>query len=111
VPGGVLPPVYLFNEGFIMKRTRSFTRKMRAKHIRRKKSITRNYHAWDEYPYYQHDGMYSKGKVHCSCPLCKEKAYIGKHPLTRQEKIALLKLKEEAMAVNLDEPTSFLPGE
>ena len=30
--------------------------------------------------------MYSKGKIHCSCPLCKEKAYYQKHVKTMQEK-------------------------
>ena len=68
-----------------MEHDRSYTRKMRAKHIKRKKRIVSHYRAWDEYPYYKHDGMYSKNKVHCSCPLCKSKAYYGKHMETLQE--------------------------
>ena len=67
-----------------MSRTRVYTRKMRAKHIKRKKRIVSNWH-WFESGYYPHDGMYSKGKIHCSCPLCKVKAYYGKHVLTLQE--------------------------
>jgi hypothetical protein len=43
---------------------------MRAKHIRRKKDILSNYAQFRTYPYYPYDGMYSKGKIHCSCPIC-----------------------------------------
>ena len=55
---------------------------MRAKHINRKKRIVSHYAAFkvlDGFTYYKHDGMFSKGKVHCSCPLCKDKARYGKH--------------------------------
>ena len=76
-----------------MSRTRAYTRKMRAKAIKRKKRIVSNWH-WFENGYYPHDGMYSKNKIHCSCPLCKDKAYYGKHLFTRQEVHALLKLQE-----------------
>lgn len=69
-----------------MKRSRDYHRKMRVKHIRRKKRITSHYWGADEYPYYKFDGMYSKGKIHCSCSLCKIKAYYGKHVPTIQEK-------------------------
>ena len=74
-------------------RTRAYTRKMRAKHIKRKKAIVSHW-SWFENGYYPYDGMYSKGKIHCSCPMCKSKAYYGKHILTRQEKKALLSQKE-----------------
>lgn len=67
-----------------MARTRDYTRKMRAKHIKRKKKIVSHWR-WFENGYYPHDGMYSKNKVHCSCPLCKSKAYYGKHVPTIQE--------------------------
>ena len=72
-----------------MQRTRDYHRKMRAKHIKRKKNIVSHYAAFrvfDGFTYYKHDGMFSKGKIHCSCPLCKEKAYYGKHVPTMQEK-------------------------
>lgn len=54
-----------------MNRDRSYYRKMRAKHIRRKKKISQRiyYYGWG----YEHDGMYSKGKIHCSCPCCSPK--------------------------------------
>lgn len=74
-------------------RTRAYTRRMRAKHIKRKKAIVSHW-SWFENGYYPYDGMYSKGKIHCSCPMCKSKAYYGKHILTRQEKKALLSQKE-----------------
>lgn len=76
-----------------MSRTRAYTRKMRAKHIKRKKNIVLHWHGFEN-GYYPHDGMYSKNKIHCSCPLCKSKAYYGKHIFTRQEVHALLKLQE-----------------
>ena len=79
-----------------MNRTRDYYRKMRMKHIKRKKRITLHYAAGDEFPYYKFDGMYSKNKIHCSCPLCKAKAYYGKHMLTKQEQKAQLKQKEES---------------
>lgn len=72
-----------------MKRPRDYHRKMRAKHIKRKKEIVSHYAAFrvlDGFTYYKHDGMFSKGKIHCSCPLCKAKAYYGKHVPTMQEK-------------------------
>ena len=72
-----------------MQRTNDYHRRMRAKHIKRKKNIVSHYAAFkalDGFTYYKHDGMFSKGKIHCSCPLCKEKAYYGKHVPTMQEK-------------------------
>lgn len=78
-----------------MERTRAFTRKMRAKHITRKKNIVSHWHWWGDNPsYYPHDGMYSKGKIHCSCKLCKSKAYYGTHLPTFQEIKAELKQAE-----------------
>ena len=82
-----------------MSRTRAYTRKMRAKHIKRKKNIVSHWH-WFENGYYPHDGMYSKNKIHCSCPLCKSKAYYGKHMLTEREIMSLMKLKEELQLYN-----------
>lgn len=48
-------------------RNRAYLRKMRAKHIKRKKRISHSY--W----YIKHDGMLNKGKIHCSCPACSQK--------------------------------------
>lgn len=91
----------------MLERSRAYTRKMRAKHIKRKKKIVRNWRWWGNHPYYPHDGMYSKGKIHCSCPLCKDKAYYGKHVLTEQELVAILKLKEELDTYNEIFGTSY----
>lgn len=51
-------------------RNRAYLRKMRAKHIKRKKRLSSYYwHIW----HVEHDGMLSKGKIHCSCPCCSQK--------------------------------------
>ena len=68
-----------------MSRTRAYTRKMRAKAIKRKKRITSQYPGSDTYPYYAYDGVYSKNKIHCSCPLCRGKDFRGRHIYTMQE--------------------------
>ena len=51
-----------------MNRERSYYREMRNKHISRKKRIAKSI-GWTK----RHDGMFSKGKIHCSCPMCAEK--------------------------------------
>ena len=68
-----------------MSRTRAYTRKMRAKHIKRKKRITSHYPGSDTFPYYSCDGIYSKNKIHCSCRMCRSKDYYGRHIPTIQE--------------------------
>lgn len=70
------------------ERTRAYTRKMRAKAIKRKKKIVSHWH-WFENGLYPHDGMYSKNKIHCSCRMCRGKDYDGRHILTRKEKAAI----------------------
>ena len=77
-----------------MFRTRAYTRKMRAKHIKRKKMIVSHWH-WFETDYYPHIGMYSKNKIHCSCRMCRSKDYNGRHILTLQELRAINKFKDE----------------
>lgn len=81
-----------------MSRTRAYTRKMRAKAIKRKKRITSHYSGSDTFPYYNFDGKYSKNKIHCSCRMCRGKDYNGRHILTEQEFAAQLKLNEELTA-------------
>ena len=49
-------------------RDRGYLRKMRNRAIHRKKNISHNIYGSD---WYKNDGMYSKGKIHCSCPICK----------------------------------------
>lgn len=59
-------------------RDRNYYREMREKHIKRKKRISNSYH----YPLeLKFDGMYSKGKIYCSCPMCANKTntkHLGK---------------------------------
>ena len=74
-------------------RDRAYLRKMRAKHIRRKKRITSHYPGSDRFPYYAFDGAYSKNKIHCSCRICRGKDYRGRHILTLQERRALERMK------------------
>ena len=77
-----------------MNRTRDYYRKMRAKHIKRKKRIASHYPGSDTYPYYRQDGIYSKNKIHCSCPLCRGKDIRGRHILTYQEICSKMKMTE-----------------
>lgn len=57
-----------------MKRDRGYFREMREKHIKRKKRIANSYF----YPLeLKFDGMYSKGKIHCSCEMCRQKTNNG----------------------------------
>ena len=52
------------------RRNRAYYRKQRIKHIKRTKNISEHCYGYD---WYQVDGAYSKGKIHCSCPLCSAK--------------------------------------
>lgn len=54
-----------------MSKGRAYARDMREKHIARKKSIVDHY-GWST-GWYDCDGKYSKGKIHCSCGMCREK--------------------------------------
>lgn len=79
-----------------MHRTRDYRRKMRAKQIKRKKNICKNtLPMYEKYPYYKHDGQYSKGKIHCSCRMCRSSDYNGRHILTIPEVSSILKMNEE----------------
>lgn len=54
-----------------MNRGKGYLRRERAKHIKRRKSLVEQlcYHWAPAF-----DGMLSKGKIHCSCPLCTTKS-------------------------------------
>ena len=58
-----------------MNRTRDYYRKQRAKHIARKKRII---HGLNDYWGYEHEGELAKGKIHCSCWMCRRKSYDHK---------------------------------
>lgn len=51
-------------------RTRAERRKNNFNHIKKKKNLIHSLMGSD---WYKHDGQYSKGKIHCSCPLCTGK--------------------------------------
>ncbi|MBO5388910.1 MAG: hypothetical protein J6A59_12365 [Lachnospiraceae bacterium] len=69
-----------------MFRTRSYRRDVRNKTIARKKRICRaiyggSPHRLYETPepgyWYKVDGKYAKGKIHCSCKMCKYSKHYG----------------------------------
>ena len=79
-----------------MHRTRDFRRKVRAKQIKRKKKIRQQIDplfVW--YGYYDHDGQYSKGKIHCSCRMCRSSDYNGRHIKTKYEISSIIGMKEQ----------------
>lgn len=77
-----------------MGRTRSYRRDVRNKAIARKKNIAKHIYGWD---YYNHDGMYSKGKIHCSCYLCA----FGKYDPNQKTESDMRKI--ESMDSQLDD--------
>ena len=74
-----------------MERTRAYRRRVRAKTIRRKKNISETVYHRDYYPF---DGKYAKGKIHCSCGMCRIRDHEGRHLFTVSEWRACLKLEE-----------------
>lgn len=55
---------------------RAVRRKNNVKKAIRKREITRNVYQksdWDDWEYYRSLHEYSKGKIHCSCPMCTQK--------------------------------------
>lgn len=63
-------------KGQAMSRSRAFTRYQRRAHISRKKRIIAGENIW----YYKFEGQLSKGKIHCSCPMCRVKSYDCRLP-------------------------------
>ena len=84
-----------------MSRTRDFRRMLREKTIKRKKRICREKFIYPDV--YRFDGQYDKGKIHCSCRMCREKDERGRHILTRSERNAIRRMYEElASECNFD---------
>jgi hypothetical protein len=54
-------------------RTAAYRRHKRYAVIRRKKNIIRD--SWHGEWHYDHEGSLDKGKIHCSCPMCRQKSY------------------------------------
>ncbi|MER2262099.1 MAG: hypothetical protein ABS934_08780 [Psychrobacillus sp.] len=60
-------------------RSKAYTRHQRERVIQKKMKIVRNVFYWDdnEEKYLPVRGKFSKGKVHCSCSLCRYEQYYG----------------------------------
>ncbi len=65
-----------------MSRNRAYTRYVRNKSIIRKKRISKAFGISAWYPY---DGQYSKGKIHCSCGMCRYDYHSSKTYLLSKE--------------------------
>jgi hypothetical protein len=64
----------------------TFRRHQRQRVISRKKRISRK--IYGERGFYEHDGQYSKGKIHCSCWMCSSKAKWHGISVSNLKKIA-----------------------
>ena len=60
-------------------RSKAYTRHQRERVIQKKMKIVRNVFYWDdnEEKYLPVRGKFSKGKVHCSCRMCRYEQYHG----------------------------------
>lgn len=60
-------------------RSKAYTRHQRERAIQKKMGIVRNVFNWDdnEVKYTPVRGKFSKGKVHCSCSMCRYEQYYG----------------------------------
>ena len=84
---GVLTPEEEYAFSSAEKRGRAYTRQMREVKIRDRKHFCLNAYG---YPWYTDDGKYSKGKIFCSCPMCR---YQGQN--LRDEKRILSARQQE----------------
>ena len=76
-----------------MQRTRAYRRSQRERVIARKKRIAEDI-TYGHVGWYSVDGKYSKGKIHCSCPMCRGKDVLGRHVMTKSETVAVNELRE-----------------
>lgn len=75
-----------------MARTRAYRRHHRERVIDR---LSRISHSLYGRAYYRHRGAYSKGKIHCSCWMCRESDYRGRHILDRTELRSMIRMREQ----------------
>lgn len=54
------------------ERDRGYYRFQRRKHIKAKKLKASS---WGDYFFFDHEGKLDKGKIHCSCWMCRAKTY------------------------------------
>ena len=78
-------------------RSKAYTRHQRERAIQKKMWITRNVFNWDdnEEKYTPVRGKFNKGKVHCSCWMCRYEQY---HGIPK----AKYKAKRHAMKIEID---------
>lgn len=81
--------------GLIMYRTRQFRRHHRRRTINRKKKFIR---LANGYWHYQHEGTLDKGKIHCSCWMCRYETTHGilEHKRSRLRDIDFMEQLEYA---------------
>ena len=86
-----------------MNRDRSYYRKQRMRAIHRKETILRQLGGEEYVLAWEHGaaGRLSKGKIHCSCPMCRHKSY--------DEKSMSDKRKDEFARQQLDDFFSNAP--
>ena len=75
-----------------MARTRQYRRHQRERVISRKSRIS---HSLYGRGYYRHRGSYSKGKIHCSCRMCRSSDFRGRHILDRGELRTIARMREQ----------------
>lgn len=79
----------------MIHKTKQYRRFQRRNHIAKRKKICNNHMTFATYPsedgkhmisdfsrevpmeWYKHDGQYNKGKIHCSCKMCKFSRHFG----------------------------------
>ena len=77
-----------------MARTRAYRRHHRERVIDR---LSRISHALYGRPYYRHRGAYSKGKIHCSCQMCRASDFRGRHIPDMGELCSTMKMREQTI--------------
>ena len=94
-------------------RSSAYNRDVSRRKALRKRRIAKQLHSYGSEEYYKHLHQYSKGKIHCSCPLCsaktrnkgKRRALAGNYAPSINYKLSDLKRQ---IAMDLDEQDYFL---
>ncbi|GKV65626.1 MULTISPECIES: hypothetical protein [unclassified Sporosarcina] len=73
------------------KRTRAYTRHQRERIIKKKLSILRNVLGYEE-KYLPVAGKLNKGKIHCSCKMCRYEQFYG---IPKAKHRSIINLEEE----------------
>ena len=76
-----------------MKRTKAYYRHHRWRVINRKKKFVKQTGRWN----YKFDGVFNKGKMHCSCGMCTYKIRTLGYTMSDMRKIERLKSMEKEL--------------